>query len=214
MRFRIVLVLCSLVAALALLPTVTHAQTKDTSLDRLLSDFSNTKTLTAEFVEVKRMTLLTQPLRSTGTILFKHPNALRRNTTKPLPSSWTIVDDAVQLVEDGVIQTISLKGQKSATALIDALVGVLSGDPSRLKKNHKLAFTPESKTSEWQLILKPKHVGERLVFSEMTIRGRGVVLASLVVKESNGDVATTTFNSVKTNIRLTEEQTPVIVTKP
>ncbi len=166
-------------------------------LASLLEQFQAVQVLSANFVEEKRIALLSEPLVNFGRIEYSRPMQLERTTTKPFESVWRLRRELVTFDDGREKTTIDLREFPEASLLATAFMDVLEGDDDRLRKKFQVRFVPQRRDAPWNLELTPINKGTRSLFRRIEIRGRGVLVQSLVVIESSGDTSTTTFSAVR-----------------
>lgn len=174
------------------------------SVSSLLKAFSSMKGLEADFVETKHLQLLMKPLVSKGKIYFARPNLLCRITQSPQVSRVIVNPQRAVIKSNGKVKTISLREHKEVSALVNALLWILSGDQKRLSQafDAHLAADPKS----WTLSLKPKPKNLRALVQKIIVRGNRRSVASIEVLESNGDRSVTTIRSANPHRRFSPQE--------
>jgi outer membrane lipoprotein-sorting protein len=167
------------------------------ALASLLEQFQAVHTLSASFIEEKRISLLSEPLINFGHIEYSRPMRLERRTTKPFESIWRLERNLMMFDDGREKTTIDLREYPEASRLATAFMDVLEGDVDRLRKNFRANFVPQRGDAPWKLELTPLIEGNRSLFRRIEISGRGVLVQRLVVIERSGDTSTTTFSGVR-----------------
>jgi hypothetical protein len=166
----------------------------------LLAAFSKSPGLYARFREEKRLAMLDAPLVNEGTIHFAPPNRLARHTERPVESTLLIDGEKLQFGDADGQQSVDLGANPVARLFVDSFVKLLAGDRAGLEKIFKIKFTPGA-GGAWQLVLTPQVAPMDKVIKELDLRGEGLIVRDVDVRETSGDVTHTTFTDVDVNHR-------------
>ena len=164
----------------------------------LLGAFSKSPGLYAKFREEKKLAMLDTPLVNEGTIHFAPPGRLARHTTRPVESTLLIDGSKLQFGDAEGQQSVDLAANPVARLFVDSFVKLLAGDRAGLEKIFKMKFTPGS-AEAWRLVLVPQVAPMDKVIKELDLRGEGLVVRDVDVRETSGDVTHTTFTDVDVN---------------
>ncbi len=172
-------------------------------IDALLAGLSKAPGLYARFREEKHITVLQAPLVSEGSIYFAPPSRFARHTEKPLKSVMIIDGNQLQFGNADGQESMNLGTNPVARLFADAFVMLLSGNRAGLEKIFKMQLTPKGggATGDWKLVLTPRVAPMDKLIKEMELRGRGLNLNELDVREANGDWTRTSFTDVDLNRR-------------
>jgi outer membrane lipoprotein carrier protein LolA len=208
----------SLGGCLALLPLVAIAapaakpaagNKAPADIDALLAGLSKAPGLYARFREEKHITLLKAPLVSEGTIHFIPPSRFARRTEKPIKSVIIIDGNQLEFGSTEDHEIMNLGTNPVARLFADAFVMLLSGNRAGLERMFKTQLTPKA-GNEWRLVLTPRVAPMDKMIKELELRGRGLNLEELDVREASGDWTRTAFTNVDLNRRYsTAEQAKV-----
>jgi outer membrane lipoprotein-sorting protein len=224
----------ALVACLALLPLTASAAPKAAApagkpkpaapaaakapadVDALLAGLSKAPGLYARFREEKHLTLLQAPLVSEGSIYFTPPARFARHTDKPIASVMVIDGNQLQFGNADGQESMNLGTNPVARLFADAFVMLLSGNRAGLEKIFKMQLTPKAgaAASEWKLVLTPRVAPMDKMIKELELRGRGLDLNELDVREASGDWTRTTFTDVDLNRRYSPAEQGKFFTVP
>jgi hypothetical protein len=80
---------------------------------------------------------------------------------------------------------------------------LLSGNRAGLDRLFKMQLTPGKQGGDWKLVLTPRVAPMDKMIKELELRGRGLNLNELDVREASGDWTRTTFTDVDLNRRYT-----------
>jgi hypothetical protein len=183
------------------------------NIDALLSELSKAPGLYARFREEKHITLLQQPLVSEGTIYFAPPSRFARRTEKPIVSTMIIDGNQLQFGSADSQESLNLGTNPVARLFADAFVMLLSGNRPGLEKIFKIELTPKTH-GEWKLVLTPRVAPMDKLIKELELRGRGLNLSALDVREASGDWTSTSFSDVDLKRRYTPAEQAKFFTLP
>jgi len=100
-----------------------------------------------------------------------------------------------------------------ARLFADAFVMLLSGNRAGLEKIFKMELAPKAH-GEWKLLLTPRVAPMDKLIKEMELRGHGLNLTALDVREASGDWTSTSFSDVDLNRRYTPAEQAKFFTLP
>jgi len=194
------------VAAKAKSPPAAPAAKAPADIDALLAGLSKAPGLYARFREEKHITLLQAPLVSEGSIYFAPPSRFARHTEKPIKSVMIIDGNQLQFGNADGQESMNLGTNPVARLFADAFVMLLSGNRAGLEKIFKMQLTPKTgsaagATGDWKLVLTPRLAPMDKLIKDMELRGRGLNLNELDVREASGDWTRTSFTDVDLNRR-------------
>ena len=195
-------------------PAPAAAEKAPADIDALLAGLAKAPGLYARFREEKHLTLLQQPLVSEGSIYFTPPSRFARHTEKPIKSTMIIDGNRLQFGStEGSHEEMNLGTNPVARLFADAFVMLLSGNRAGLEKIFKMQLTPEA-AGAWKLALTPRVAPMDKLIKELELRGRGLNLNELDVREANGDWTRTSFTNVDLNRRYTPAEQTKFFTLP
>ena len=156
------------------------------SLQQLMAALSQVQSVQTTFTETKIMNMLSEPLHSTGTLVYKAPDYLEKRVQSPQPSYYIVDGDQVTM---GSAQhherQVVLFQFPALQALIAALRGTLAGDIKTLKEYYDVDFSGDAQL--WSLQLAPKNEEMQLYVKKILIQGRGDEITRIDTVERNGD---------------------------
>lgn len=166
------------------------------ALSTLLAKLSRVEAVSAHFREEKRMALLSVPLVSEGDIYYQKPRALVRHTRKPMTSSLLLEGSTLKFGDKAHVETASLTAQPAISILVDAFMGVLSGDKAALEREARV--TLESRPSDgWRILVTPNRDPLQKLVRSMEFEGAGSTVSRMRLVDANGDETVTTFTDVR-----------------
>ncbi len=166
----------------------------------------------ADFVEVREIALLKEPLQTEGTLYFVPPDRLARVTHEPEPALMVIEGDRL-LTRDALgVEELDLAAQPRARRLVDQLTVLLRGDLEALHEAYEARFSSENAT--WQLDLTPRDVVAREVIGRVSLRGERERLEEMQFIDASGDRTRTRFHNVDARYVFGEEELRQIFPAP
>ena len=140
----------------------------------------------ATFHEEKRFAALTEPLESTGHLLYRRPDHLEKITDAPQAERLVVDGDRLSLtVGDGPTRVTDLAAQPELRALVEAMRGPLAGDTAALERAFKVAV--RGTKAAWRLDLTPIDPSAAKLLTEVRISGHGSNMQEVLLVQANGD---------------------------
>lgn len=157
------------------------------SLAELMHGLAQVKKSKATFVEHKHLSMLTTPLKSSGTLEYTSPGRLEKHTLLPKPESLILDQDklVVQNGDAGGKRTLSLQEYPSIWAFVESIRSTLAGNIETLNRFYHVALKGDAK--QWQLILQPVDSKTKSLVSEILIKGSFDQLETIEIREAGGD---------------------------
>ena len=183
---------CALIlfAGLAAAPTFASGQGSENSswsLTDLMHDLARVQKAKATFVELKYLSLLTEPLTSSGTLEYTAPGRLEKHTLLPKPESL-VLDQGKLLVKrgnGGEKRTLTLQEHPSVWAFVESIRSTLAGDIETLNRFYRV--TLDGRPEKWQLVLHPVESNIQSLVSEILIKGSAAEVTTIEIRETGGD---------------------------
>jgi len=166
----------------------------------LLAEFKKSPGIEAKFEEEKKIALLAAPLKSSGRIYFHPPESLARVVEKPRASHLVMTGKKIIMKDKSGRKEVDLSDKPALRGLVTSLLHVLSGEEKKLLKDFSVAMKGDKNTG-WSLSLVPKNASLKKMIRSFELKGVGIVLNELRVKEASGDVSVTRFSEVNTKRR-------------
>ncbi|AYQ39582.1 acyltransferase [Burkholderia aenigmatica] len=186
-------------AAIAL--AATPAQAADTapawSLDRLMSTLAQHKSGRATFTETKYLSIATQPVESSGELVFVAPDHLEKHTLSPKPEHLVVDGDMLTVERNNRKYTLALARYPELGAFIDSIRATLAGNRFALEQVYKVALA--GRGDDWTLTLTPLDSRMLKVVSTITLDGTRDVLRSVAIRQADGDHSVMRLQPVPAN---------------
>lgn len=163
------------------------------TLEQLMGALAQRGEANAQFVEVKRLRLLSQPLTLRGTLIYKAPDTLIKHTTKPNEEIMIVRGDRISIEVPARHSKRELTLQDSSVlwAFVESLRATLRGDRATLTRFYDAALGGDR--GNWKLQLTPRDAKMRNVIRVIDIGGRDNRLVSIDIQETGGDRSTLTI---------------------
>jgi hypothetical protein len=140
----------------------------------------------ATFHEEKRFAALTEPLESTGRLIYRRPGYLEKITDAPQAERLVVDGDQVSLTEaNGSTHVIDLGSQPELRTLVEAMRGPLAGDTAALERAFKV--DARGTKAAWRLDLTPVDPRAAKLLTEVRISGSGSNMREVLLVQANGD---------------------------
>jgi outer membrane lipoprotein-sorting protein len=163
----------------------TQAAAPAWTLDRLMSTLAQRKSGRASFTETKYLSIATQPLESSGELVFVAPDHLEKITQSPKPEHLVVDGDMLTVQRENHKYTLALARYPEMGAFIESIRATLAGNRFALERVYKVALTGQGE--DWTLTLTPLDSRMRKVVSTITIDGTRDAMRSIAIQQADGD---------------------------
>ena len=170
------------------LPTYCHAEVVSPwDLRQLMQGLAQVKESRATFTEQKFLTILKQPLESSGTLLYQSPDRLEKHTLSPKLESLVLHQGelTIDIKARNIKRTLVLQDYPAVWAFVESIRSTLAGDLPTLERFFKIEL--EGNSAAWKIKLSPIESKTRKVVSEILFSGNGSKVDSINIIETNGD---------------------------
>lgn len=166
------------------------------TLETLFARLAERRETRVRFVEVKRMSLLTQPLRLEGTLEFRPPNTLAKHVEKPVTEDYVIEQGQVRVSKPGQGEqvTLALSDLPPLEAFAESLRAPLAGDLEALQRHWRPSLGGSWR--HWLLALTPLRPELSGLIRSVTLEGEGDRLTRMTLEETGGDRSTLSFQPI------------------
>lgn len=159
-------------------------------LPELLQDIGAIKQRRVCFQETKRVDVLATELLQSGTLSFRHPDYLRRQTRGAGGVDFIIRGDRLTATDPlRGEQQIALTDYPALLAFSESLRALLAGDLAALQRHYETQL--EGSRAAWTLHLKPRQPALADYIDALTIEGINDDIHTLTSEEVLGDVTVT-----------------------
>jgi len=154
-------------------------------LDSLLTLMAQRRHGEADFSETKYLSMLKQPLESSGLLIYDTPDHLEQRTSTPRPQSVVLDHGIVTLQIGQRRRVLRLADYPQLAPLIDSIRAILAGDRAALERAFELDFS--GTLAHWQLRLQPRDAQLAATLKRIDMQGEGDAVREVQVQQSDGD---------------------------
>lgn len=155
------------------------------TLDRLMATLAQHKSGRAAFTETKYLAIASQPIESSGELVFVAPDHLEKNTLKPKPEHLVVDGDMLTVERNNHKYTLALSRYPELGAFIDSIRATLSGNRFALEQVYKVALA--GRGDDWTLTLTPLDSRMLKAVSTIMLEGTRDTLRSVAIRQADGD---------------------------
>ncbi|MHB0982096.1 MAG: LolA family protein [Thiobacillus sp.] len=175
--------LCALVWLVLLVSPIVQAA--PLSIAQLMANLSKRPQGAATFTETKTISILDQPIESSGELLFIAPAHLEKRTLKPKPETMVLDGDTLTVERGRRKHVLQLKDYPEVAGMIESIRATLAGDRKALERVYHL--TLDGGHERWTLTLTPLDPRVGAVIARIRMGGGGNVVRSVEIVQADGD---------------------------
>ncbi|HUB46173.1 MAG TPA: LolA-related protein [Acetobacteraceae bacterium] len=162
-------------------------------IDALMQALAGVPARRADFIEIKTIAALSEPITATGALIYRRPDYLAKITAAPHAEQLVVDGDQLTLTEGTEApHVIALDSHPRLRALVDAVRGTLSGNLASLRRQYTVTMT--GSLTAWRLDLTPIEAGVASLIRLIAIEGTGTTLRTVRTVQANGDESRMTIN--------------------
>ena len=156
-------------------------------VEQLLESLAKNRYAEAQFKETVSSHLLTQPLKTQGTLHFIPPAGLEKHITAPYDERYVVEGDRVFMENKtkGTKNTVSLHDYPVLRAFIEAFRSTLANDLLTLKRFYRVELQGEPR--RWVLILHPLDTAVQELVESIRLSGEQEHVRSIEILAPGGD---------------------------
>ena len=155
------------------------------SLAQLMTNLAKNPQGAATFTEKKFISILEQPIESSGELLFIAPARLEKRTLKPRPETMVLDGDTLTLERGKRKHVLQLKDYPEVAGMIESIRATLAGDRKALERVYHLALNGD--TERWTLVLTPLDAKVGKVIARIRMEGARDGVRSVEILQADGD---------------------------
>jgi hypothetical protein len=183
MKARDALRLTAGAVVLLLQPLPAPAEGTQAMLDDVLALLAQRQHAEASFTEEQQLAVLTQPLRSSGRLIYDAPDHLEERTLTPRPQSLILDHGQLSMKIGARSRTVRLVDYPQLAPLIDSIRATLAGDKAGLERIFTLTFA--GSLEHWQLQLTPRDAHSLL--TQIDLSGARDAISEVRMRQRDGD---------------------------
>jgi outer membrane lipoprotein-sorting protein len=161
------------------------AQAAPLSIAELMAGLAKHPQGAATFTETKTISILEQPIESSGELLFIAPARLEKRTLKPKPETMVLDGDTLTLERGRRKHVLQLKDYPEVAGMIESIRATLAGDRKALEQVYHLAL--DGGHERWTLVLTPLDPKVSAVIARIRMEGGRNVVRSVEILQADGD---------------------------
>lgn len=154
-------------------------------LARLMQLLAQSPSAEVPYVEKKFSSLLSEPVVSSGTLVYRRPDVVEKNMAAPRRESFRIAGQELIVTRNGTQKRIALSSEPLLAAFAASLRGVLSGDAAMLGEHYRLAL--EGTEPGWKLEMTPIDEEIARYVERIVVSGRAGRVGQIEVREASGE---------------------------
>lgn len=150
-----------------------------------MKGFAAVGTSSAHFVERKYLHVLKTPIEDSGTLFYRAPDHLRKDTLQPQIEHLSVDRDRLTIEREGKTQSLNLDEYPQIWAIIEGIRGTLAGDQAALERYYIL--TIEGSSDDWKMSLIPRDSKIKDLIRSILIFGNAAHIKRIETEERDGD---------------------------
>jgi outer membrane lipoprotein-sorting protein len=197
------LLFCS-ATGLAQYQTAGEEQKKEI-IGKITQTSDNINTMQCDFTQVKELSFMNDKITSEGKMLFKKPNMVRWEYTKPYQYIFSMDGKNARMIADNKVTTIPAKQSKLIDELSKVMVSAVSGKDLIGSSDFDTELLVGS--SDYKVVLTPKKKEVKDLFSSILLYvGKSDNrVRTIELTEKGGDKTSIALKNVQTNTIINDE---------
>jgi outer membrane lipoprotein-sorting protein len=161
------------------------AQAAEFTVGQLMGAMANSKHGAANFTEKKFISILDQPVESSGELLFVPPSRLEKRTLKPMVETLVLDRDVLTVERQMQRHVLQLKDYPEVAGMTESIRATLAGDRQALERAYRL--TLEGSRNRWTLVLTPLDTRVASVVARIRMEGTRDEVRTVEILQADGD---------------------------
>ena len=142
------------------------------------------------FTEVQQLSILDQPLHSSGELLYDAPNRLEKRTLEPRSEDLLLENGVLTVERNHHRRSVALREIPQAAPFVESVRATLAGDRAALEHYFTMNFS--GNLDRWSLELTPADAALRRSVQRVLIAGERDRIGTVEIHQSDGDSSTLT----------------------
>ncbi len=184
--------LCLLAGLALVFSQVIHAA--PLSIAQLMTNLATHPQGAATFTEKKFISILDEPIESSGELLFIAPARLEKRTLKPKTETMVLDGDTLTLERGRRKHILQLKDYPEVANIIESMRATLAGDRKALERVYHLALSNDAE--RWTLTLTPLDPKVGAVIARIRMEGVKDRVRSVEILQADGDRSVMTIEKL------------------
>ena len=161
------------------------AQAAQFTVSQLMAALANNKHGAASFTEKKFISILDQPVESSGELLFVPPARLEKRTLKPKSEILVLDGDVLSIERRRQKHILQLKDYPEVAGMIESIRATLAGDRKALERVYHLTLRGDRE--RWTLVLIPLDAKVGRVVARIRMDGTQDEVRTVEILQADGD---------------------------
>ena len=203
---RLLFILLAMMTSWPLLgQTKLTAEQQKQIIEKIDQTASAMKGMQCDFVQTKRMKLLSKEMQSKGVMYFKRPNKLRWQYTAPYDYTFILNGDKVQIKSSKSTKNIDVQGNKMFRQITNIILNSVTGGSLKSSSDFTVEVYKKDNTYFAKLYPKKKELKQLYQVIEIYFDSALTMVNSVRMVEKTGDETRVNLINTKLNIAVDEK---------
>ena len=203
---RLLFILLAMMTSWPLLgQTKLTAEQQKQIIEKIDQTASAMKGMQCNFVQTKRMKLLSKEMQSKGVMYFKRPNKLRWQYTAPYDYTFILNGDKVQIKSSKSTKNIDVQGNKMFRQITNIILNSVTGGSLKSSSDFTVEVYKKDNTYFAKLYPKKKELKQLYQVIEIYFDSALTMVNSVRMVEKTGDETRVNLINTKLNIAVDEK---------
>jgi len=167
------------------LATAALAAAPPAAFDQLLALLAQRQRGHVSFTEVHTLSMLREPLTSSGELFYEAPDHLEKRTLKPTRETLVLEHGELRAQRGHRTRVLELADYPEVAPFVESIRATLAGDRAALERYFEIDF--EGDVEHWTLRLRPKDAAVARSVADITLSGQRAMIASVAIRQVDGD---------------------------
>ena len=203
---RLLFILLAMMSSWPLLgQTKLTAEQQKQIIEKIDQTASAMKGMQCDFVQTKRMKLLSKEMQSKGIMYFKRPNKLRWQYIAPYDYTFILNDDKVQIKSSKSTKNIDVQGNKMFRQITNIILNSVTGGSLKSSSDFIVEVYKKDNTYFAKLFPKKKELKQLYQVIEIYFDSALTMVNSVRMVEKTGDETRVNLINTKLNIAVDDK---------
>ena len=203
---RLLFILLAMMSSWPLLgQTKLTAEQQKQIIEKIDQTASAMKGMQCDFVQTKRMKLLSKEMQSKGIMYFKRPNKLRWQYIAPYDYTFILNDDKVQIKSSKSTKNIDVQGNKMFRQITNIILNSVTGGSLKSSSDFNVEVYKKDNTYFAKLFPKKKELKQLYQVIEIYFDAALTMVNSVRMVEKTGDETRVNLINTKLNIAVDDK---------
>ena len=203
---RLLFILLAMMSSWPLLgQTKLTAEQQKQIIEKIDQTASAMKGMQCDFVQTKRMKLLSKEMQSKGIMYFKRPNKLRWQYIAPYDYTFILNDDKVQIKSSKSTKNIDVQGNKMFRQITNIILNSVTGGSLKSYSDFNVEVYKKDNTYFAKLFPKKKELKQLYQVIEIYFDSALTMVNSVRMVEKTGDETRVNLINTKLNIAIDDK---------